>query len=117
MAGDTGTLATQCITSSHHDGKTDLCTNMNGLCKRFRAPTLRYGNVDAVQVLRKSLAILGEDNRRDGGAQNCYMVFFQNPLVKQFNAAIQCCLPPKGEQNTIRAFFLNNFLDEKGRYR
>ena len=72
--------------------------------------------IDFCQLLIENIAVFGVDDCLYGRADDADVVFFQNALTVERNAAVQCGLPSKRQQDAVRTLLGNYFFDKFGRY-
>ena len=79
--------------------------------------TLDGLHANLIEPFHKQVAILRVDNGLYWGAQHFDTVFLQNTFLIQFHTAVQGRLSAKRQQDTIRAFLLNDTLHKLRSYR
>eukprot|EP00760_Papus_ankaliazontas_P002038 PhM_4_TR10802/c0_g2_i1/m.9394 len=67
--------------------------------------------VDLQKGRGEKVAVFGDFNGIDGGAQHTHTVTFQHTSLLQSNTAVQGCLSTEAKENAIRLFLHNNTLD------
>ena len=116
VVAKTATKTTQSVCGAEDYGVAEFVGGFQGFVNGLRG--VRFGEVDIDfrQFLIENVAVFGVDDSLHGRADDADVVFFQNALTVERNAAVQCGLPAKRQEDAVGTLFGDNFFDKFGRH-
>ena len=110
VGADTATKPTQCISRTYHYRITDLTCSSNRVFHAFYRLAYRSLHIDLVQLLHEQVAVFCVHDSLYRCTEYFHSVFIKNTLCVKLSTAVQCSLSAECQQDTVGAFFLDNFF-------
>ena len=107
---EAGTQSTKRVCSTDNHRITQFGSSTTGINSIFYSFTFNSLYIDFIQLMHENLTVFRIDNGLYGSTENFYAIFLKNSIFVKGDTAVQCRLPTKGEHNTIRTFFFDDFL-------
>ena len=112
VVAETAAHTAQYVGRAYHDREADLLGGLDRLVHRVDCDAARRFDLDFVQLLDEQVAVFGVHDCFYGSTQYLDTVFFQDTVLIQLGAAVQCGLASKSEQNAVGTLFFDHFLDK-----
>ena len=110
IGAESRSQATKGISRAQHDRITNGVRRSNRILQTGCGDTPGYPNSDFSELADEEISILCLPNRLNRRAEHLNIVSFENTGLVQCEAAVQCGLTAKTEEDTIRFLLLNDLF-------